>query len=346
MTKDEKYMLRCLQLAANGYCTTPPNPMVGAVIVHQDRIIGEGYHVHCGQAHAEVNAIRSVHDQSLLKESTLYVSLEPCSHYGKTPPCADLIIEKGIPHVVIGCMDPFALVAGKGIQKLRDAGIQVEVGVLEEACKKLNRRFMTFHLFKRPYITLKWAESADGFIDFLRTSGHPVKISNERTQMLAHKRRAEHTAILVGRKTALLDNPSLTTREWFGQDPVRLVIDKHLTLPSNLKLFNGEAPTIVFTQEEKASNYSNTTFITLDFERDILPQIMQVLYKQNLQSLLVEGGQTLLQSMIDANLWDEAFVEKGTITLGDGVKAPVINVPYKKQTCMRRVFFHYSNSTL
>lgn len=341
MTKDEKYMLRCLQLAANGFCTTPPNPMVGAVVVYQDRIIGEGWHVHCGQAHAEVNAIRSVKDQSLLRKSTIYVSLEPCSHYGKTPPCADLIIEKGIPHVVVGCMDPFALVAGKGIQKLRNAGIQVEVGVLEKECQDLNRRFMTFHLYKRPYITLKWAESADGFIDSTRTCGQPTRISNDLTQMIAHKRRAEHTAILVGRKTALLDNPSLTTREWYGQSPARLVIDKHLTLSPSLRIFDGEAPTIVFTAEDGISDYPNTTLIKLDFAQNILPQIMQILYEKQLQSLLVEGGQTLLQSMINENLWDEAFIEKGTIVLNNGVKAPIITASCEKQMQMGRTYLHY-----
>ena len=345
MTKDEKYMFRCLQLAANGRCTTPPNPMVGAVIVYQDRIIGEGYHVHCGQAHAEVNAIQSVKDQSLLKDATIYVSLEPCSHYGKTPPCADLIIEKNIPRVVIGCMDPFALVAGKGIQKLRDAGVQVKVGVLEKECQDLNRRFMTFHLYKRPYITLKWAESSDGFIDVIRTSGRAVKISSDLTQMVAHKRRAEHTAILVGRRTALLDDPSLSTREWYGQNPVRLVIGKDLTLPSDLRIFNGEAPTIVFTAKDNNPKYLNTTFIKLDFNKDILPQIMQVLYEKQLQSLLVEGGQILLQSLINAGLWDEAYVERGTIALNEGVPAPSISCSYEKENCMGRLFLHYSNPT-
>ena len=212
MTQDEKYISRCIQLAKNGQCNTPPNPMVGAVIVYQDRIIGEGYHIRCGEGHAEVNAIASVKDESLLRQSTLYVSLEPCSHYGKTPPCADLIIRKGIPRVVVGCTDPFPLVSGRGIQKLRDAGVEVKVGVLEQECKDLIRRFVTFNLKQRPYITLKWAQSADGFIDVLRQEGTPVKLSSPLTSMYVHKLRAEHQAILVGRKTALLDNPSLTVR--------------------------------------------------------------------------------------------------------------------------------------
>lgn len=253
MTKDEKYISRCLQLAYNGLCNTAPNPMVGAVIVYHDTIIGEGYHIRCGEAHAEVNAIRSVKDENLLKESTIYVSLEPCSHYGKTPPCADLIIEKRIPKVVIGRIDPFSQVAGRGIEKLRKAGIEVTVGVLEEECRHLIRRFITFNTLKRPYITLKWAESADGFIDINRTGGKPIILSNPLTSMLVHKKRAEHDAILVGRHTALLDNPSLSTRNWYGKHPVRLVIDKELTLPRDLELFNGKIKTFVFTRESPVS---------------------------------------------------------------------------------------------
>ena len=196
--EDEKYMRRCIQLAQNGLCNAAPNPMVGAVIVCDDRIIGEGYHVRCGEAHAEVNAIRSVKDPSLLQRSTIYVSLEPCAHYGKTPPCADLIIEKGIPRIVIGCQDPFGKVNGRGIQKLREAGREVIVGVLEDECRQLIRRFITFHTLKRPYITLKWAESADGYIDICREAGKPVALSSPLTRMLVHKRRAEHSAIMVG----------------------------------------------------------------------------------------------------------------------------------------------------
>lgn len=251
MTKDEKYIRRCIQLARNGMCNAAPNPMVGAVIVHNDRIIGEGYHARCGEGHAEVNAIRSVKDESLLQESTIYVSLEPCSHYGKTPPCADLIIRKGIPRVVVGCVDPFSLVSGRGIQKLKDAGIDVKVGVLEAECRQLIKRFVTFNTQQRPYITLKWAESADGFIDINREEGQPVVLSTPITLMYVHKQRAEHHAILVGRRTALLDNPSLTTRNWYGKNPVRLVIDKELTLPTSLKLFDGSAPTWILQHKTK-----------------------------------------------------------------------------------------------
>ena len=214
--KEEKYMRRCIQLAKNGLCNVSPNPMVGAVIVCEGQIIGEGYHIRCGEAHAEVNAIRSVKDPSLLKHSTIYVSLEPCSHHGKTPPCADLIIEKQIPRIVIGCQDPFSKVAGKGIQKLRDAGCEVIVGVLETECRELIRKFITFHTLHRPYIVLKWAESADGFIDLERTEGQPVILSTPLTSMLVHKKRAESDAIMVGTRTALLDNPALTVRTQSG----------------------------------------------------------------------------------------------------------------------------------
>lgn len=328
MTKDEKYIARCIQLAKNGLCNAAPNPMVGAVIVHNDTIIGEGYHIRCGEAHAEVNAVRSVKDKSLLKESTIYVSLEPCSHHGKTPPCADLIINKGIPRVVVGCQDPFSLVAGRGIAKLREAGIEVKVGVLEEECRQLIRRFVTFNTLRRPFITLKWAESADGFIDLHRTEGHPYIFSSPLSSMLVHKRRAEHSAILVGRRTALLDNPSLTTRNWYGKNPVRMVIDKDLTLPKHLALFDGSVRTLVFTQREDSSNRPNVEHIRLDFKIDILPQIMEVLYKEKLQSLMVEGGSILLQSFIDAGCWDEAYIEQSDAHLKDGVKAPSFSPEY------------------
>ena len=287
--KNEKYMRRCIQLARNGICHAAPNPMVGAVIVRDGKIIGEGYHVRCGEGHAEVNAIASVKDESLLKDATIYVSLEPCSHYGKTPPCADLIIRKGIPRVVVGCVDPFSLVAGRGIQKLRDAGIEVTVGVLEKECRELIRAFVTFNLKKRPYITLKWAQSADGFLDIRREDGNAVRLSTPLSTLAVHKMRAEQKAILVGRRTALLDNPSLTVREWYGQNPLRLVIDRQLTLPPHLHLFDGSTPTLVFTEKEKAAT-QNLTYVTLDFGQNILPQIMQVLYEQKIQTLLVEGG--------------------------------------------------------
>ena len=291
--------------------------MVGAVIVRDGKIIGEGYHVRCGEGHAEVNAIASVKDESLLKDATIYVSLEPCSHYGKTPPCADLIIRKGIPRVVVGCVDPFSLVAGRGIQKLRDAGIEVTVGVLEKECRELIRAFVTFNLKKRPYITLKWAQSADGFLDIRREDGNAVRLSTPLSTLAVHKMRAEQKAILVGRRTALLDNPSLTVREWYGQNPLRLVIDRQLTLPPHLHLFDGSTPTLVFTEKEKAAT-QNLTYVTLDFGQNILPQIMQVLYEQKIQTLLVEGGSQTLQAFL------EAFIEHARVTLHDGIPAPLL----------------------
>ena len=323
MTNDEKYIRRCIELASNGLCNAAPNPMVGAVIVYQDRIIGEGYHARCGEGHAEVNAIASVKERELLKDATIYVSLEPCSHHGKTPPCADLIIRTGIPRVVVGCVDPFSQVSGRGIQKLRDAGIDVKVGVLEEECRKLIRRFVTFNLQKRPYITLKWAESADGFIDICREGGSPVVLSTPITSMYVHKQRAEHKAILVGRNTALLDNPSLTTRNWYGKNPLRLVIDRDLSLPEELQLFDGSTPTIVFTAKEKEST-ENLCYVTLDFSIDIIPQLLKELYDRKIQSLMVEGGACLLESFIKDDLWDEIFVEHAEKALGNGIKAATL----------------------
>ena len=340
--EEEKYMRRCIELAENGLCNVAPNPMVGAVIVCDGRIIGEGYHIRCGEAHAEVNAIRSVKDESLLRRSTIYVSLEPCSHYGKTPPCADLIIEKQIPRIVVGCQDPFPEVAGRGIQKLRDAGREVIVGVLEKECKHLIRRFITFNTLHRPYITLKWAESADRFIDIERTDGKPVVLSSPLTAMLVHKKRAETGAIMVGRRTALLDNPSLTVRNWYGRNPIRIVLDRALSLPDELRIFDGEVPTLVFTEKERPEK-KNITNVTIDFNRNPLTQIMQELYQRKIQSLLVEGGSQLLQSFIDDGLWDEAFVEKCPVRLHSGIKAPTINdkFSYSTEEYFDRQIWHY-----
>ncbi|MDL2212700.1 bifunctional diaminohydroxyphosphoribosylaminopyrimidine deaminase/5-amino-6-(5-phosphoribosylamino)uracil reductase RibD [Bacteroides sp. OttesenSCG-928-N06] len=323
MNKDEIYMQRCVQLALNGRANVSPNPMVGAVIVCDDEIIGEGYHVRCGDAHAEVNAIRSVKDVDKLKRSTIYVSLEPCSHYGKTPPCADLIIDKQIPRIVIGCRDPFSKVAGRGIQKLQDANREVIVGVLEEKCQQLIRNFILFHTLRRPYITLKWAESADGFIDVARDGGYPVILSTALTSMLVHQKRAMADAIMVGTQTALLDNPSLTVRNWSGNNPVRIVIDRQLALPSTLRLFDTTVPTLVYTTKEKDEK-QNLVYVTLKDERDLLPQILNDLYKRGIQNLLVEGGSKLLYSFINAGLYDEIFVEKSRKRLYSGVKAPEI----------------------
>jgi len=338
--EEEKYMWRCIQLAQNGLCNTPPNPMVGAVIVYEGKIIGEGYHVHYGGPHAEVNAICSVKNQALLKHSTIYVSLEPCSHYGKTPPCADLILEKRIPRIVIGCQDPFAKVSGRGIQKLQEAGREVTVGILEKECRQTICKFITFQTEHRPYITLKWAESTDKFIDICRKGGNPVIFSNSLTTMVTHKRRAEHAAIMVGTHTAKLDNPSLTVRKWYGNSPVRIVLDRKQNLPSSLHLLDGAEPTLVFT-EQPHDPHHNVEYLPIDYKQDILPQIMQILYKRGLQSLLVEGGRELLQSFIDENLWDEAFVEESSMQLFSGVQAPEISHPYTIEHIFGREFKHY-----
>lgn len=344
MTNDEKYMMRCIQLAQNGKLGAAPNPMVGAVVVCDGRIIGEGYHAKCGEAHAEVNAINSVKDESLLLRSTLYVSLEPCAHYGKTPPCAKLIVSKGIPKVVIGCQDPFSKVAGKGIEILKQAGCEVVVGVLEKACQDLNKAFFTVQLKHRPFITLKWAQSADGFMDVERNDGEPVKLSSPLTQLIAHKRRAEHQAIIVGTQTARLDNPSLNVRDWCGPQPLRIVIDKDLTLPRHLHLFDGSQPTLVVT--EKNETIAGAMTLQVDFNQSILPQLMEELQRRNIQSLLVEGGSKLLQSFIDEGLWDEAYVEHCPQVLGHGILSPSLINPkksFKKRLIMGRNYHIFYN---
>lgn len=340
--EEEKYIKRCIQLAKNGLCNVAPNPMVGAVIVCDGRIIGEGYHIRCGEGHAEVNAIRSVKDTSLLKRSTIYVSLEPCSHYGKTPPCADLIIEKQIPRIVIGCQDPFSEVSGRGIKKLREAGREVIVGVLEQECKQLIRRFITLNTLHRPYITLKWAESADHFIDRERTDGIPAILSSPLSTMLVHKKRAENDAIMVGRRTAILDNPSLTVRNWYGKDPVRIVLDRTLSLPTSLHILDGNVATLIFTEKEHPSQH-NLTYIKIDFTQNILPQIMSILFQRKIQSVLIEGGRQLLQAFINYNLWDEVFVEQCPTMLHSGVKAPEIsnNFSYSVETHFGRTILHH-----
>lgn len=344
MTNDEKYMMRCIQLAQNGKLGAAPNPMVGAVVVCDGRIIGEGYHAKCGEAHAEVNAINSVKDESLLRRSTLYVSLEPCAHYGKTPPCAKLIVSKGIPKVVIGCQDPFSKVAGKGIEILKQAGCEVVVGVLEKACQDLNKAFFTVQLKHRPFITLKWAQSADGFMDVERNDGEPVKLSSPLTQLIAHKRRAEHQAIIVGTQTARLDNPSLNVRDWCGPQPLRIVIDKNLTLPLHLHLFDGSQPTLVVT--EKNETIAGAMTLQVDFNQSILPQLMEELQRRNIQSLLVEGGSKLLQSFIDEGLWDEAYVEHCPQVFGHGILSPSLINPkksFKKSLIMGRNYHIFYN---
>ncbi|MDY4513115.1 MAG: bifunctional diaminohydroxyphosphoribosylaminopyrimidine deaminase/5-amino-6-(5-phosphoribosylamino)uracil reductase RibD [Paludibacteraceae bacterium] len=334
MHTDELYMRRCLQLAHQAAGHTAPNPMVGAVVVHDGRIIGEGYHHRCGEPHAEVNAIASVQNPELLRHATLYVNLEPCSHYGKTPPCAKLIIEKKIPRVVVGMGDPNERVNGRGIAMLREAGVEVVTPVLENACRQLNRRFVTFHTQHRPYVILKWAQTADGFIDVARTDNHtpPLRISNNITKTLNHQMRTEEAAILVGTNTALLDNPHLTARKWSGQNPVRMVVDRTLRIPADYHLYDGTTPTVIFT-DETAENRTNITFAKLDFGHNIVPQILDYLYQNNFQSVIVEGGRQLLQAFIDAGVWDEAHIETAPMIVGGGVPAPKITMN-KTETIM------------
>jgi len=317
-------MLRCLQLAKNGLGTTYPNPLVGSVIVHDNKIIGEGWHYKSGQPHAEVNAIKSVENQELLKEATIYVSLEPCSHFGKTPPCANLIIESGIKKVVVGSTDPNPKVAGRGIKILMEAGCEVIVGVLEEECNQLNKRFFTFHQKKRPYIFLKWAQTADGFIapkEEVRNETKPVWITNEYSRQLVHKMRAEEQSILVGTNTVLQDNPSLTVRNWTGENPLRIVIDKKLSIPQDLSVFDSSAKTIVFNEKQTTIS-DNLDFEKINFSEAIPRQICEALYRRSIQSIIIEGGAKTLQAFIDANLWDEAFVFKGNFSFEKGIKAP------------------------
>jgi len=320
-------MGRCLELARMGAGNVSPNPMVGCVIVHNNTIIGEGYHEKYGEAHAEVNAINSVKNPGLLNKSTLYVSLEPCAHFGLTPPCSDLIVERKIPNVVIGTIDSFAKVAGKGIERMRKAGIDVQVGILEKECREINKRFFTFHEKKRPYIFLKWAETTDGFIDFDRTKnqfGEPTWITGEKALERVHRMRAEEDAILVGTNTALKDNPSLTVRHCEGRNPVRLVIDNHLRLPKNLHLFDKTVKTIVFNSIKNEVE-GNIEYIKIEFTKKMIPRILKNLYQQNIQSLIVEGGKQLLESFIEANLWDEAFRFVGNKLFANGIKAPQIS---------------------
>ncbi|MFD1096550.1 bifunctional diaminohydroxyphosphoribosylaminopyrimidine deaminase/5-amino-6-(5-phosphoribosylamino)uracil reductase RibD [Salegentibacter chungangensis] len=319
----EKYIKRCIQLARNGLGTTYPNPMVGSVIVHKNKIIGEGWHYKAGEAHAEVNAINSVEDASLLKDATIYVSLEPCSHYGKTPPCSDLIIARGIKKVVIGTVDPFAEVAGRGIKKLMDAGCKIAVGILEEECRELNKRFFTFHQKKRPYIILKWAETEDAFIaPEKQDKREPVWITNPYSKQLVHKWRAEEQAILVGTNTAVADNPKLNTRLWEGPNPVRIVIDRNHRILKDSAVFDGSIKTIVICEEPGLNNSENLKFERIDFSKNVPEQICEILYKYELQSVIIEGGSQSIQGFIDAGLWDEARVFTGNIQFKTGVKAP------------------------
>lgn len=325
----KRYMQRCLELAGNGLGTTYPNPLVGSIVVHKDLIIGQGWHYRAGDPHAEVIAIGSVVNKQLLKNATLYVTLEPCNHYGKTPPCTALIIKSGIKNVVIGAVDSHEIVSGSGIKELKNAGITVITGILEKECRAINRRFLTFHEKKRPYVILKWAESADGFIaPEKRISAAPVYLSNELSRVLVHKWRTEEAAILVGTQTVLDDNPKLTARGWEGSQPIRLLIDRNKKVPSEYNILNEEATTLVFTLDKK-----NEHDVVLPF-KNLPEEILQELYKRNIQSVIIEGGLQTLQSFIDAGLWDEARIFKCSNTLHHGVAAPRISGNLKGRQCL------------
>ncbi len=345
MKVQEKYIKRCIELAKNGLGTTYPNPLVGCVIVYENKIIGEGWHKKSGEAHAEVIAIESVQNKELLSSSTLYVSLEPCSHFGKTPPCADLILKYKIPNVVIGTIDPNSKVAGKGIQKLKDSGVNVTFGILEKEGNELNKRFFTFHRKSRPYIILKWAESADGFISPKnKTEQKPVWISNEYSRQLVHKWRSEEQAILVGTQTIIDDNPSLTVRNWVGNNPIRVVIDRENTIDSSYNVFDNQAKTIVFSNKEVTSNSDTIQYIKVDFDKNSTQVIVDKLFENNIQSIIIEGGKKTIQSFIDAHLWDEARVFIGGINLNKGTKAPKINnTIYSKSYLKKDTLLTYRN---
>lgn len=318
---DSEYILRCIQLARNGEYYVAPNPMVGALLVNpaDDTVFAEGWHHRYGEGHAEVECFRAADAKmaglspaevaAIYGGLTLYVSLEPCSHYGKTPPCADLIISKGVRRVVIGCLDPNPQVAGRGVQKLRDAGIEVTVGVEQQACRELNKRFLCLHEKHRPYIILKWAQTAGGFVDTIHKDGTPLIISTPVTKQLVHQMRAENMAIMVGTRTALLDNPSLLTTRWPGRSPVRIVLDRHHCIPKDAKIFSDGAPTIVYD------------------ERTDWPFILSDLAERNIHSVLVEGGPTLLRHILETGIWDEMHIEVAPVTIGEGVPAPDIKLP-------------------
>jgi diaminohydroxyphosphoribosylaminopyrimidine deaminase/5-amino-6-(5-phosphoribosylamino)uracil reductase len=333
MNNHEDYIARCIELAKNGFGTTYPNPMVGSVIVYNGEIIGEGWHQKAGEPHAEVNAIRSVKDPSLLDKATIYVSLEPCSHFGKTPPCCDLIIQNKIPNVVIGTVDSNIKVAGNGIKRLQEAGANVIVGILEKECYELNQRFFTFHEKKRPYIILKWAETQDGFIAPLQKEEQkPVWITNINSRQLVHKWRTEEQAILVGTQTVIDDNPKLNARDWEGNNPVRVVIDQNHRIPKTAHVFDNQTKTIVFSNKKSTPSLENAILEVIDFQQNIVQQIVDKLFQHQIQSVIIEGGAQTLQTFIDANLWDEARVFIGNCTFEKGVNAPIMNTsPLKKE---------------
>ena len=326
MTESDKilYMRRCLDLARKGIGRVSPNPMVGCVIVKEGKIIGEGYHRKYGEAHAEVNAIESVKDKTLLEGSTLFVNLEPCSHHGKTPPCAERIVKEKIGEVVICNIDPNPLVAGRGVKILREAGIQVECGVLQNEGNELNARFFTYHNKKRPYVILKWAQTSDGYID--ANYSMPIRISNDVSKACVHNLRAEEDAILVGKNTALKDDPKLGCRRYHGTAPLRIAIDRNLEIPTYYNFYDNAQPTVIFNAHK-----DDGVRVKIDFDDDIIPQILDYLYEKNIQSLIVEGGKYTLERFIESGLYDAIQVEIGDTPCHEGVPAPTF--PTSGLTC-------------
>ena len=335
-----------MQIANNGIGTTHPNPSVGAVIVYQNKIIGEGFTSPHGENHAEVNAINAVENKSLLKEATIFVTLEPCSHFGKTPPCADLIVKHQLKQVVIGCLDSNSLVAGKGVSHLENAGINVIVGVLEKECRMHHKRFFKVQENKRPYIILKWAETKDGFVaPISKNENKPIFISNTYSQQLVHKLRSAEHAILVGTKTVLADNPKLNIRSWSGENPVRVVLDNTLRISKNSNILDGSVKTIVITEAKDKNIVSskNLIFEEIDFSKNIAKQVCEVLSKYQIQSLIVEGGTQTLQTFIDEKLWDEALVFVGNTSFVKGVKSPIITKEFKEEFIENDILKRYTN---
>ena len=344
---ESKFMNKCIALAKQGLGNTYPNPLVGSVVVYKGEVIGSGWHQKSGEAHAEVHSIRHVSDRSMLADSTLYVNLEPCSHYGKTPPCTDLIIQSGIRHVVIGMKDPFEKVNGRGIKKLRDAGVRVDVGIEAAACRELNKRFITTIEKQRPYIILKWAETLDRFLaPKTKTTNDPVWISNLLSRTLAHQWRAEEQSILIGKQTALDDNPALTTRLHKGPSPIRLLIDPKEEVDRKAKVFNPDQKVIVFTAN-KSRTEAHIEYVAIDFSANGLQQILSTLFQKGIQSMLVEGGSITLQHFIDSGLWDEARVITGREKFVEGITAPNISSfsakPNTTKTLERNVLKQWVN---
>ena len=340
MKEDEFYMKRCLELAKKALGKSYPNPLVGSVIVHDGKIIGEGFHQKAGENHAEIKAIYSVENKELLKESTIYVSLEPCSHFGKTPPCANRIAEIGFKKVVIGTLDSHVKVNGKGVEILEKAGIEVVSGILEKESRELNKRFFTFHEKKRPYLILKWAQSADGFLD---KDFKTTKISNGLVKQFVHTLRSEEHAILVGTQTALSDHPSLTTREISGRNPIRILIDFDLKVPRDARIYNADAPSLIFNSKKNEIS-GNVKFIKVEKE-NFLENLMKKLYEEQIQSVIIEGGSFTLQKFIDQNLWDEAIIIKNeNLNVESGTKAPEFNFkPYNVEDFRDNVIEFYRN---